>query len=55
VMEKWGYDTWMRSATGIWIRHMVEVAWSMGAQVSGDKRDEGRGDMTPGKVEVPFQ
>jgi hypothetical protein len=30
---------------------MVEVAWSMGAQVSGDKRDEGRGDMTPGKVE----
>jgi len=29
----------------------VEVAWSTGAHVSGDKRDEGRGDMTPGKVE----
>jgi hypothetical protein len=32
-------------------RTQVEVAWSMGVQVSGDKRDEGKGDMTPGRVE----
>jgi hypothetical protein len=28
-------------------RTHVEVAWSMGAQVSRSKRDEGKGDMTP--------
>jgi hypothetical protein len=29
-------------------RTQVEVAWSMGVQVSGDKRGEGKWDMTPG-------
>jgi hypothetical protein len=29
----------------------VEVTWSTGAQVSGNKKDEGNGDMTPGIVE----
>ena len=32
-------------------RTQVEVAWSMGVKVSGDKRDERKGDMTPGRVE----
>jgi hypothetical protein len=32
-------------------RTQVEVAWSMGAQVLGNKKDEGNGGMTPGIVE----
>jgi hypothetical protein len=35
-------------------RAHVEVAWSLGVQVSGDKRDEGKVDMTPGRVEERY-
>jgi hypothetical protein len=32
-------------------RTQVEVAWILGVQVSRDKRDEGKGDMTLRRVE----
>jgi hypothetical protein len=32
-------------------RTPMEVAWIMGVQVSKNKRDEGKGEMTPGRVE----